>query len=388
MFIVKRDIIVNADGGILQIDYIISKKRGQFFMLGRIWGWSYKVLCALMLTAVMAVFVVAGTALAAEPQDKVFTDYGRGYHLVDFLNGYNVLAFGHVQMNVHAMGAVLIQDYLDGTASGIGDGEELPPSFIKGLYKSGNIVYNSRNKQTNAPIYLGEENTVEARKQSWGDVYYYYANEKAEEQVLYKTDLSFSYAEELFTGVAVVDSNDTCMILSFYDREAGGWEQYLYRPKTQEKTKLSWPVMKNGACNFVLSGKYVYYEDKVMGDELYGDPHRDYYDFTWDDVREMGNGDLIYDENQSAHTDRAGKLYRMDIETGETACVLQLTYKGIPVRIEEFEADGEVIYFSFKNHEEFKNFYNQEFEGASEDHYAIADLQNGTVIFLEFPEVE
>ena len=145
-------------------------------MLGRIWGWSYKVLCALMLTAVMAVFVVAGTALAAEPQDKVFTDYGRGYHLVDFLNGYNVLAFGHVQMNVHAMGAVLIQDYLDGTASGIGDGEKLPPSFIKGLYKSGNIVYNSRNKQTNAPIYLGEENTVEARKQSWGDVYYYYIN--------------------------------------------------------------------------------------------------------------------------------------------------------------------------------------------------------------------
>lgn len=25
MFIVKRDIIINADGGILQIDYIISK---------------------------------------------------------------------------------------------------------------------------------------------------------------------------------------------------------------------------------------------------------------------------------------------------------------------------------------------------------------------------
>lgn len=236
-------------------------------------------------------------------------------------------------------------------------------------------------------VYIGTSDLSVAAVMD-GDVYYYYANEKAEEQVLYKTDLSFSYAEELFTGVAVVDSNDTCMILSFYDREAGGWEQYLYRPKTQEKTKLSWPDMKNGACNFVLSGKYVYYEDKVMGDELYGNPHRDYYDFTWDDVREMGNGDLIYDENQSAHTDRAGKLYRMDIETGETACVLQLTYKGIPVRIEEFEADGEVIYFSFKNHEEFKNFYNQEFEGASEDHYAIADLQNGTVIFLEFPEVE
>ena len=66
--------------------------------------------------------------------------------------------------------------------------------------------------------------------------------------------------------------------------------------------------------------------------------------------------------------------------------------------ITEFEIVGDVVYFEFLNHTEFLNYYNQDFDklewmketGNNSDfvHYAIADLQNGTVTFLDFSEEE
>lgn len=64
-----------------------------------------------------------------------------------------------------------------------------------------------------------------------------------------------------------------------------------------------------------------------------------------------------------------------------------MTYDGVPVRIEDFEVDGDVIYISFKNHEEYKNYFNQDYDDSTSNdqpHHAVADLQNGTVTFLEF----
>ena len=74
---------------------------------------------------------------------------------------------------------------------------------------------------------------------------------------------------------------------------------------------------------------------------------------------------------------------------------MQLTYQGIPVKITDYEIVGDVVYFSFLNHTEFKNYYNQDFnwreyskemgiDSTTFGHYAVADLQNGTVTFLDF----
>ena len=71
----------------------------------------------------------------------------------------------------------------------------------------------------------------------------------------------------------------------------------------------------------------------------------------------------------------------------------------IPVKIEDYEIVGDVVYFYFLNHTEFKNYYNQDFnrreyfkemgiDSTTFGHYAIADLQNGTVRMLDFTNAE
>ena len=64
-----------------------------------------------------------------------------------------------------------------------------------------------------------------------------------------------------------------------------------------------------------------------------------------------------------------------------------MTYKGIPVRINQMEMDGEVIYINFNTHETCKNFYNQQYseEESRMVCQGLVDLQNGTVTLLELP---
>ncbi|MBQ8556389.1 MAG: Cna B-type domain-containing protein [Clostridia bacterium] len=121
-----------------------------------------KAMTALLLSFVMLLSGVALPSLAADAAarteaDYVYTDYDLGYHLVDFLNGYNMLAFGNATIENHVMGAVLVQGGFS-AKWGYSDGDKLPPTFIKG-YVSGDAVYNSRDK-TNPPVYVGSANTV------------------------------------------------------------------------------------------------------------------------------------------------------------------------------------------------------------------------------------
>ncbi|MBQ3155856.1 MAG: Cna B-type domain-containing protein [Clostridia bacterium] len=122
---------------------------------------------AAMLLAFAMVFGLVGTAAPADaaerhPSEYVYTDYGRGYHLVSFLNGYNVIAFGNAHSELHMMGAMLVQGSYTGAElnSGFADGDHLPPSFVKGLINAPQSVYNSRNHNDVAPLYVGAANTV------------------------------------------------------------------------------------------------------------------------------------------------------------------------------------------------------------------------------------
>ena len=131
---------------------------------------------ALLLAVLMSLSCIslAESAQAAErtPADYVYTDYEHGYHLTSFLNGYNVLAFGNAHSRLHMMGAILVQGVYSGDASnsGFADGENLPPSFVKGLIDAPNSVYNSRNHQ-NAPLYVGSANTVTTEVQNGQTTY-------------------------------------------------------------------------------------------------------------------------------------------------------------------------------------------------------------------------
>ncbi len=168
----------------------------------------------LLLAAVMVMSCVSlaepGQAAERGPEDYVFTDYGMGYHLTSFLNGYNVLAFGSAHCDIHLMGAVLVQGIFAGgpSASGFADGENLPPSYIKGYLESP-AVYCSRNSTTNGPLYVGSDNTVTATT-SWGHTYYAVNGIKTKWDgsiPVYVSDNFFNFDE----AYAIIKSNQQTM---------------------------------------------------------------------------------------------------------------------------------------------------------------------------------
>ena len=203
---------------------------------------------------------------------------------------------------------------------------------------------------------------------------------------LYKTNLSFENPELFWEHACVTQFNDQYMILREMEREPGATtvQYYSYNLKTGE-----WYTLKGIHGNVRLCGEYLYHTCNMTDEEIENDPLKDYYSYKWYEEAN-GNGSMVrvYDGNVKS----AGRIYRTYIgaDYAEEECVFQLTYKGVPVRINDFEVDGEVIYFNFNTYETCKNFYNQEFEGDETRTvcHGLADLQNGTVTFLELPKEE
>ena len=204
---------------------------------------------------------------------------------------------------------------------------------------------------------------------------------------LYKTDLNFSDPELFWENVCVEQYNDQYMILNEQKAgEASSVHRYSYNFQTGERYTLN-----DIYGNVSLSGEYIYYIRDLTEEEMENDPLKDYYTYSWH--REMRPGSTVV-RLEDADTQTAGKIYRTYIGANNASeeCVFQLTYKGIPVRINKsgMEMDGEVIYFSFNTHENCKNFYNQEFDGDERQTaiHGLVDLQNGTVTILELPKEE
>ncbi len=209
----------------------------------------------------------------------------------------------------------------------------------------------------------------------------------AEDTVIYKTDLSFENSEEAFQACTIRDYNNEYMLIEKYEN-GYGWTTlnpvYAYHMDTD--TYIPLPT-DDGAVNFKLSGDCVFFEKPLSEEEIQGSPLKDYYEFTWQTREEMPDGTVITSGVKNASTTRAGKIYRMKLGSQKTECVVSFSYKDIPVRIEDFEVDGDLVYFTFKNHEEFKNFYNQNFDEMGPyvyPHYAVADLTDQNVTILSF----
>lgn len=197
---------------------------------------------------------------------------------------------------------------------------------------------------------------------------------------IYQTDLSFSNAKLLQKNAFIQVYNDRYIFL----RERQGTDKFIY--DTQSDTMVTLEIK---GSDFALSGNYVYYTKNLTDEEIAESPLKDYYTYTWEEVRPRPGAKPIIKETD---TQGAGRIYRVYIGAGKVTeeCVFQLTYKDIPVRIKDFEIDGEAIYISFHNYEGFKNFYNQEFSGNEYATvcYAVADLQNGSVTLIEIPNEE
>jgi len=152
----------------------------------------------------LALMMLASSCALAESvssipeRDRVFTDYGMGYHLKDFLgSGYNVIAFNNAHLNTHVVGALLVQNVYSGEASnsGFADGENLPPSYIKGRLEATNSRYNSRNKNNNAPLYVGSSNTVTVSGNNYAVNGLSAGNDGSGTSAIYVSDHFFNFNE-------------------------------------------------------------------------------------------------------------------------------------------------------------------------------------------------
>ena len=269
---------------------------------------------------------------------------------------------------------------------------------VEVLYEKDNVLYfqwvHYINAESTCSIYTLDMNTKEETCIS-GDVDIQFA-EVANNQIfystsdnwytLYKTDLNFSNPEFFWKDVCVDQYNDQYMIVQENKLGESSGRRFAYSFKTGERYTLH-----DIYGDVSLSGEYIYYNRDLTEEEMANDPFKDYYTYSW--YREMRPGSTVV-RLEDADTQTAGKIYRTYVGANNASeeCVFQLTYKGIPVRINRnsMEMDGDVIYFSFNTHETCKNFYNQEFDGDERQTaiHGLADLQNGTVTLLELPKEE
>lgn len=265
---------------------------------------------------------------------------------------------------------------------------------VEVVYEKDDVLYirwnRYVNKETVCTLYTLDMNTKEEKTISGdldlefvtivNDQIFYSTREVP--YTLYKTNLSFENPELFWENVTISEYNDQYLILQEHDKN--GYitvRKHSYNLKTGERYALN-----DVYSDFHLSGEYVYYKRNLTDEEIENDPLKDYYTYTW----YLGSGPVVRVEN--ARVKGAGKIYRMYVgaDHAEEECVFQLTYKGIPVRINDIEMDGEVIYINFNTYETCKNFYNQEFEGDETKtvYHGLVDLQNGSVTLLELPKEE
>ena len=77
-------------------------------------------------------------------------------------------------------------------------------------------------------------------------------------------------------------------------------------------------------------------------------------------------------------------------------------YQGVPVLISDFYVDGECLWMEVQNHEQYRNYFNQDFGGRSSQdrlenekeqpkmssYLIMVDLHSGTVRFIELEDME
>ena len=204
----------------------------------------------------------------------------------------------------------------------------------------------------------------------------YYSLVGDPERTCYRTDHAFTSSTPMWDNAKATAMTERYIIVGEYTEDIMLYPSFIYDTETEKTYPL---VETKYEC--VIAGDYVYFERDMTEEEMADDPMRDYYTYTWEYKRKIMHG----------RTSRGGRIYRIKIsdlgKENAAECVLQVTYDGVPVRIEDFEVDGDVIYLSFKNHEEYKNYFNQDYDDSTSNHqphHAVADLQNGTVTFLEF----
>ena len=195
---------------------------------------------------------------------------------------------------------------------------------------------------------------------------------------LFRADLNFENSEVIAEGDSLAGYTDRYLVVTeLKEGERYSQASYVY----DLQTKQTYDLPDVPFYTAIISGDYIYYKRNLTEEEMENDPMKEYYTWKWEYKKKP----------MTAQTQGAGKVYRVKIGENTEECVLQLTYKDVPVRIESIAVDGEVVFFTYRHYEQFKNYLNQDFPDSSNNEplqYAVADLQNGTVRVLDFTSAE
>ncbi len=212
-----------------------------------------------------------------------------------------------------------------------------------------------------------------------GDTVWFYYH--LDSSTIYKTDLNFSYQEKVLTSesaMRVQMANEEYLLIGEGDMLAAS---YLYHIETGEKIYL--PKGLHTSSYPTLNSKYLYYSKDMTEEEKAISPMKDYYNYVAPDGNfraGLFTGD--------------GRIYRLNLETGEEELCAEISYNGVPIRILEIVADGDAIYISYLTYKDFHNYYNQKYGSNHWDgsvdyyqhepsRYLYIDMTNGTVNLID-----
>ncbi len=189
---------------------------------------------------------------------------------------------------------------------------------------------------------------------------------------LYKTDLNFSHIETVLEGqpYTLLNANDHYLLIGDEDSNA----KYLYHAETGRKIEV--PEGMTGG-HPVLNNQYIYYTKVTSDEEIAVSPLKDY--LAW----QVPQDSWIY---HPAKMMGDGRVWRMNLETGQEEICAELSFNGIPIWVSEIVADGDALFVAYRTHEDFRNYYNQDYGYGIYDFgtmkYMCVDMTNGTIHLL------
>ncbi len=203
---------------------------------------------------------------------------------------------------------------------------------------------------------------------------------------LYRTNLQFENPVRVDTEGYIINFSDRYIVFGHSNGILIEPDR-LYCITTDTYRELTGDTAKyNGS----LSGDYVYYKKTITDEEIADSPLKDYYEYETEIVETRPTGghrppservETVVCRNMDA-----GCIWRTNLLTGEEECVLELSYNGVPVRIQNIVGDGNCCFFTYYTYEDYNNYFNSGYPSANgyeSAHFAIADFSNGTVQFAD-----
>ncbi len=190
---------------------------------------------------------------------------------------------------------------------------------------------------------------------------------------LYKTDLSFSHIEKVLEDqpYSFISANKNYLLIGDKDLN----EDYLYHVESGRKIDV--PEGMTGGYP-ALDNQYIYYTKVTSDEEIAVSPLKDY--LAW----QVSQGTWTY---HPAKMMGDGRVWRMNLETGQEEICAEISYNGIPIWISEIVADGDVLFIAYRTYQDFRNYYNQDYGdgvyGFAPVKYMYVDMNNGTITLLD-----